>query len=188
MRSKTALVVVVHAEDEAAVDHHAQIVQPADGGVVIAVEVLVLVLRAQVGRAERLEADEQAAQAAGGGLLDQAAAAGSNPRWRPPATADPCPCMPSNSAAAKLRVAEQVIVEEVEVPAGQALDLGQRGIDGLRVERLAAAKERFLVAEVAVCGQPRETTIEFGTRYRCRLIRSRRIGGMPDRACAPSDR
>ena len=71
VRSKTERVVLVHAEDEAGVDHHAEVVEAADGGVVVAAEVLALALRAQACRAERLEADEEAAQAARRGLLEQ---------------------------------------------------------------------------------------------------------------------
>ena len=55
-------VVIVHTKDKAAIDHHAQFVQPPDGGVVVAVQVLMLVLLAQVCRVERLEADKEAAQ------------------------------------------------------------------------------------------------------------------------------
>ena len=40
----------------------------------------------------------------------------------------PMPRMPSKSASAKRAVAEQMVVEEVEVPAGQPLDLGERGV------------------------------------------------------------
>ena len=47
------------------------------------------------------------------------------------------------------RAAEQVVVEEVEVPAGEAVDLGEGVVDRLHVERPAAAEERLLVAEVA---------------------------------------
>ena len=46
-------------------------------------------------------------------------------------------------------IAEQVIVEEVQMTAGQALDLGERVVHGLRVEGSPAFEERFLVAEVA---------------------------------------
>lgn len=59
--AEDALVVLVHAKDKAAVDHHPQVMQAADGRAVIPVEVLVFLLGAQVGRVERLEADEEAA-------------------------------------------------------------------------------------------------------------------------------
>ena len=60
------------------------------------------------------------------------------------------PRMPSNSARGEAAIAEQVIVEEVEMPSGQPLDLEERGVDPLRVERSAAGEEGVLVAEVAV--------------------------------------
>src|SRR4029077_12476873 len=69
-----ALVVPVHAEDEAAVDHHPEAVQAADGLAVVTAQVLGLALRAQVLRVEGLEADEEAAQPAGHRLLEQARA------------------------------------------------------------------------------------------------------------------
>src|SRR5258708_7324166 len=42
-----------------------------------------------------------------------------------------------------------MIVKEIEVPAGEAVDFGERIIDGLCVIRLASLKKRFLVTEVA---------------------------------------
>ena len=63
VRSNTDSIVAIHAEDEAAVDHHAEVVQTADGRAVVAAQVLVLALLEQVRRVERLEADEEAAQA-----------------------------------------------------------------------------------------------------------------------------
>ena len=47
-------------------------------------------------------------------------------------------------------VAKQMIVEEIEMAARQALDFGQRIVDALRVEPAAAFKEGILVAEVAM--------------------------------------
>ena len=46
-------------------------------------------------------------------------------------------------------VAEQVVIEKVQVTARKTIDLGERGVDRLGVEGLAAFEERFLVAEVA---------------------------------------
>ena len=60
------------------------------------------------------------------------------------------PRMPSKSAVGEAPIAEQVIVEEVEMAARQPIDLGERVVDALRVEGLAALEERVLVAEVAV--------------------------------------
>src|SRR5687767_8554747 len=42
-----------------------------------------------------------------------------------------------------------MVVEKIEVTAGQAVDLGKRGVDGLRVERAAAFEKRLLVTEIA---------------------------------------
>ena len=141
-------VVLVHAEDEAGVDHHAELVQAADGGGVIPVQVLSFVLLAQVFGVERLEADEQAAQTAGGGffeqtrLQDRSDRPGSLPEAAHAAH-------PVEQRGGEARVAEQVVVQEVQVAAGQAVDLGQRLVDRAGVERLAAGEEGLLVAEIA---------------------------------------
>ena len=98
---------------------------------------------------ERFEADEEAAQAGGGGALDQIVAED---------RVDGCGALeqPAHAAhaveqrAAEAAIAEQVIVEEVEVAAGQPIDLGQRVVNALGVEGTAAGEERVLVAEVAV--------------------------------------
>jgi hypothetical protein len=50
----------------------------------------------------------------------------------------------------KAAVAEQVVVEEVEMAAGEAVDLGQGVVDTLGVEAFATLKECVLVTEVAV--------------------------------------
>ena len=47
------------------------------------------------------------------------------------------PRMPSNSPRRSV-VAEQMVVEEVQVPAGEAVDLRESRVDRLRVERAAA--------------------------------------------------
>jgi hypothetical protein len=59
--------------------------------------------------------------------------------------------MPSNKARAN-RLSQQVVVEEVEMPSGEPIDFGQRGIDALCVERSAALEEGVFVAEVTVLG------------------------------------
>ena len=71
--SKHIFIVVVHAEDEAAVDHDAQFVQAVRHGGIVAAQVLALVRPRQIGRRQGLEADEEASQAGGGGALDQIA-------------------------------------------------------------------------------------------------------------------
>ncbi len=64
------------------------------------------------------------------------------------------PRIPSKSADGKATIAEQMIVEEVEMPARQPIDLGERVVHSLGVERPAAFEERVLVAEVAVLRTP----------------------------------
>ena len=159
-------VVVVHAEDEGAVDHDAEVVQAADGGVVgrraggpaarpgvrrgrpAAGQVLRLAGAAQVHLVERLEADEQAAQPALHRLLEEAGAEdGLDRPGRLPQAAHPFEAV--EERLGERRAAEEVVVEEVEVTAGEAVDLGERVVDRLHVERPAAAEERLLVAEVA---------------------------------------
>ena len=54
--------VVIHAENKAPVDHHAEVVQPADRLRVVAADVLVLALFLQVLAVDGLEADKQAAE------------------------------------------------------------------------------------------------------------------------------
>src|SRR5678809_1492671 len=63
--------VLVHAEDETGVDHNAKAMQPPDGFGIIAVDVLELALRAESLLIGTLEADEKAAQSAGGRLFEQ---------------------------------------------------------------------------------------------------------------------
>ena len=155
--------VVVEAEHEAAVHHHAEIVATSDHLVVVAAQVLPLVVAAQVLRVEGLEADEHAAHAGGRGSFDQVAAQDRLHRARPLEQSPHAPHAFEQGTREPL-VAEQVVVEEVEVLAGKTVDLRERLVDGLRVERAAALVERVLVAEVAVVGQPRDTTIEFGQR------------------------
>jgi hypothetical protein len=56
-----------------------------------------------------------------------------------------------------------MIVEEVEVPAGEPIDLGQRVVHGLGIKPFRP-EEGFLVAEVAGVRASRDTTMEFGAR------------------------
>ena len=143
-------VVVVHAEDEGAVDHDAEVVQAADGGVVVGrgAEVLRLAGAQQVRLVQRLEADEEAAQPALDGLLEQAGPEhGLDRPGRLPEAAHPLEAV--EERLGERRAAEEVVVEEVEVAAGEAVDLGESIVDRLHVERPAAAEERLLVAEVA---------------------------------------
>jgi hypothetical protein len=141
-------VVIVHAEDEARIDHHAELTQPTDRGGVVATQVLPLVVVAQVALADRLEAHEQAAQTACHGRLENVRL---EHRLHGPGRL-PQPSHPSHAGeqlSGEAPVAEQVVVQEVQMPAGQAVHLGQRIVHGLGVEGPAALEECFLVTEVA---------------------------------------
>ncbi len=144
-------VVLIHAEDEAGVDHHAQGVQAADGLFVrVALpQVMRFALLAQVLGVEALEADEERAQPASGGFFQQAGLQnGAHGGGGLPDASHAAHAFEQRRGEA--RVAEQVIVQEVEVAPGQALDLPQGGVDGLRVKRSAALEEGVFVAEIAV--------------------------------------
>ena len=141
-------IVAVHPEDEAAVDHDARIVQAAYGHAVVPPQVLVLPLFEQVRGVECLEADEEASQAGVGRPLQQTGREHRVDRGgRLPQT--PHAAHPVEQGCGEARRAEQVVVEEIHVPSGQAVDLGERGVDRLSVEGVSALEERLLVAEVA---------------------------------------
>src|SRR5437660_1437037 len=55
---KDAFIIVVHAEDEATVDHDAKIVQTLDSHVIISIEILILMLLLQVRRAQCFETNK----------------------------------------------------------------------------------------------------------------------------------
>ena len=141
--------VIVEAEHEATVDHHAEIVAASDRFVVVAAEVLALGVLAQVLGVEGLEADEHAAHARGGCSLDQVTAKDRLHRARSLEEASHA-AHALEQPSGETFVAEQMVVEEVQVPAGEAVDLRESPVDRLRVERAAALVEGILVAEVAV--------------------------------------
>ena len=123
--------------------------QPAHDRGVVAPDVLPLPLSRKVLRVHRLEADEQAAQSGRRGPLQQVG--GEHRVDGTGGLPDPSHAAhPVEERGREAPVAEQVVVEEVQVPSGQPVDLRQRGVDRLRVERLPAVEERVLVAEVAV--------------------------------------
>ena len=102
---------------------------------------------------ERLEADEQAAQASLGRPLDDVAAENRVHGGRALEESSHA-AHPVEERGGKATVAKQMVVEEVEMPARQPIDLGERVVDALGVERPAAFEERVLVAEVAVLRTP----------------------------------
>ena len=119
-----------------------------NGRGVVAAHVLVLPLLDEVVGVERLEPDEEASESRIHGALEKARREhGVHRAGGLPETAHAAHALEQRRGEAA--IAEQVIVEEVQVTAGQALDLGQRRIDGLRVEGPPAFEERLLVAEVA---------------------------------------
>jgi hypothetical protein len=67
-------VVVIHPEDEAAVDHDAEVVQPLRDGSVVAAEILTLIAAGKVRRRQRLEPDKNASESRLRGPLDDVAA------------------------------------------------------------------------------------------------------------------
>ena len=125
--------------------------QAARHGGIVAAQVLALVRPRQIGRRQGLEADEEASQAGGGGALDQIALK-NGIHCGGALEQAPHPAHAIEQRGREAAIAEQVIVEEVEVAARQPRDLGERIVDALRVEGAAACEERVLVAEVAVLG------------------------------------
>jgi hypothetical protein len=141
-------VVSVHPEHEAAVDHDTVIVEPPDGRIIVAVEILELALLAEIRGAQRLEPDEKAAQASGRGALEQAwTKHGLDRGGRLPHSAHSLHAIEQRRR--EPHVAEEMIVEKVEMSAGQSVDLGQRIIDGLGIESAPVREKRLLVAEIA---------------------------------------
>ena len=174
------LVVAVHAEDEAAVDHHAA-GRAGDGSPARSRGAGSDTCRCStrfVG-VERFEPDEEAAQARVHGLLEQTGREhGVDRAGGLPETAHAAHAVEQRRGEAA--VAEQVIVEKVEMTAGQPLDLGERRVDGLRVERLARPRRTPPCSRSRRRAGSRATRrSSSGTRYSRRLIRSRRIGGKP---------
>ncbi len=117
--------------------------------VVVPSDVLPLALPGEVAQVDRLEPHEQAAQPGPYRLFEQAGC-----EHRVDGTGglpDPAEAgHPVEQRRGEAPVAEQVVVEEVQVPPGQPVDLGERGVHRLRVEGLPALEERVLIAEVAV--------------------------------------
>ena len=145
-------VVLIHAEDEAAVDHHSQVVEAADRGAVVPSQVVVLVLLAEIGAVDGLKSHEQTAQSTGRGLVEQARLGarrenGVHRAGRLPEA--PHAFHAVEQGARETTVPEQVVVKEVEVGPGQAVDFGECGVRCLGVEGLAAPEKGLLVAEVA---------------------------------------
>ena len=141
--------VVIHAEDKAAVDHDAEGVQAVGDSLVVAAEVLPLVASLEVAGGEGLESDEDAAQACICCTFDEVAAQDG--------VDGGCTLEEATHSLhaieecfGKAAVAEKMIVEEIEMTSGQAVDLGECVVDTLGVEAAATLKEGVFVAEVAM--------------------------------------
>src|SRR5262249_3108922 len=108
---------MIHAEDEAAVHHHSEIMYPFDGRVVVAANVLCFALLVQVFGVGSLESNEQAAQSASNGFLQKI---GCKHRIhgasRLPQTSHSAHIV--EQRCCKSDVAKEVIVEKVQVLAG----------------------------------------------------------------------
>lgn len=143
-----ARVVLVHPEHEAAVHHHPVLVQAPDHLGVVPVDVLPLALLGEVPGVDGLKAHEQAAQTRLDRLLQQPGPQHrlDGPRGLPqPSHA----AHPVEQGPRETGIAEQVVVQEVQMAARQPVDLGERRVHRLGVERLPALEERLLVTKVA---------------------------------------
>ena len=141
--------VVVHAEHKAAVDHDAERMKAIGDGLVIPAQVLPLVAAFQVLRRQRFEADENAAQPGLRSALNQVAAQNGIHRGRA-LKHTPHAFHALKQRFRKTPVAQQMIVEKVEMAPRQALNLLERIVQTLRVKPASALKECILVAEVAM--------------------------------------
>ena len=141
--------VVIHPEDEAAVDHDAEVVQPLRDRGIVAAEILTLVAAGQVRRGQRLEPDKDASESGLRGPLDEVAAK-DRIHGRGTLEESAHAAHAVKKGGREFRVAEKVVVKKVEVTARQPIDLRERVVYALGVERSATVEERVLVAEVAM--------------------------------------
>ena len=119
-----ALVIGVHAEYETPVDHDPGIVYAPDRGHVVPIEILNLGVLAQIAVAQGFESHEDTAQARLGRGLQQARFQNRIHRGRG-LPQPPHALHPGKQRRGETRMPEQVIVEKIEMPAGQPSDLGQ---------------------------------------------------------------
>jgi len=118
-------------------------VQPRGHGRIVAPEVLALAAARQVAGGERLEADEEAAKSGLGGAARSIAA--QNGVDGGGALEQPLhPSHPAEEIGGKARIAQQMIVEEIEMASGKPIDLRQRIVDTLGEEGPAAVKKASL--------------------------------------------
>jgi len=123
--------------------------QPLGHGLVVPAEILTFVALRKVRRREGLEPDEEAPQPGLRRLFDEVP--GENGIDGRCALKQPVHAAHAvEERAREPAIAQQMIIEEVEVPAGKPLDLGEGLVDALRIERATALEKRILVAEVAM--------------------------------------
>ena len=134
---------------------------------------------------ERLEPDEEAAQPGLRGALDQIAAQDRIDGRR--ALEEPVhPAHAVEQRAREAPVAEQMVVEEIEMASGQPRDFGERVVHALGVERSAAGEERVLVAEVAVLRAAARDDDGVGHEVAAAADRDRGGSAAGGPACAPT--
>jgi hypothetical protein len=131
--AEDAFVIVIHPEYETAVDHHTQVTQPPYGLTVVVTEILHLPLALKITDVCRFESDKETAQPACDSLFQQTRlqhridSAGSLPQAAHTQHA-------FEERGSKRPVAKQMIVQEIQVSAGQAPYLCKSGVDRLRIE------------------------------------------------------
>src|SRR2546421_6723658 len=123
--------------------------QPLSHRLVVPAEILTFVALRKVRRRERLEPDEEAPQPGLSRLFDQVA--GQNGIDSRCALKQPVHAAHAvEERAREAAIAQEMIVEKVEVPAGEPLDLGEGLVNSLRIEGSTALEKRILVTEVAM--------------------------------------
>ena len=114
-------------------------------------------------RVERFEPDEEAAQPGIDRLFEQP---GDSTAFTVPAPAKDGPCRACRQRSRwRNACRRQVVARKVEMAAGQTVDFRERVSDALGIERFAAFEETPPCSRSRTVRQPRETTIELGTRY-----------------------
>ena len=101
------------------------------------------------------------------------------------------PFIPLNRSAANRAIAEQMVVEKIEMPSRQPRDLGERIVDPLRIEAASAGEERVLVAEVAMLRAAAGHDDEFGHQVVAtgdQIAADRRHAIQRTPGCRPVDR
>src|SRR5260370_9927136 len=143
--------IVVHAEDEAAVNHDAKRMQPVRNGFVIPSEVLPFVAAREVAGVQGLKADEDAAQSRFCSPFNQVPTQNGVHGCRT-LEQPPHPFHAIKERLRKAAVPQKVVIQKIKVASGQPRNLSQGVIHPLRVAGAAALKKCVFVAKVAVLG------------------------------------